>query len=719
MTTGCTLARSSKAELTGLGHPRDNVRGISCCVCLRNYTGYLAEIEGDVGDQMKLRRRRGATLGFVAIIVLVIAILGVAFFVMAKMLGGGREIANAVDAGVLNVAKIAIRTPAKDANSFSNPDVAQNFALLGESPRNLDLLTYNRLVAQSILVALNAKEEGTLLSAQNARKVWIALKDVASFIRTNQDKSAVMGSYFDSLSRANNIKMLGNNSIDLSDYGVSFMKRGASTNIWIDPAILATVSGGSTVPINSTGHSSASGKKYMAGYVPMSVSLPATADSLTFAGVPVGPGDRPHLVKLGEFQNDAKDDFIVGKGAPAYPPDTLPPNSYKASGISMENHSHGMAGAIASAIVGCLNLDFEMQIPYGYIEIINGPRSTGSSTAVANFKDDIFNYELAHGIWAQGTNGNDPFTTDGFLYLAWQQYNTGSGVGTKPDVAKSLGSFKRVDGAAVTEDDLKRITMEAPDAECLWAYYDDPMEKPRCLDLLDAFKAAYNRPGSTDSGNVADGGFTTLEQFKSDVLRARVNIRTCATAMAPTETTGVKWFQHNTAYSAPTGHPYNFSLEKSAYEYLEMIDEVSSTCGTNTVFNEILRRAREIVPSTSKAQLQEIMKTNKLPLGARQYIFRSGSALICSLSPPPWMVPGVVADGASNKCGEAYPVIGDLVNTESGGDGGFFDTPFGKTPNGSCSDVATWVPSSGYNNCLGSLSFSNSCTGGGKFCKPN
>lgn len=57
---------------------------------------------------MKLNRRRGATLGLVAVCVFVVIILAVGFFILAKIIGGEREVGNATDAGVLIVARNAM-----------------------------------------------------------------------------------------------------------------------------------------------------------------------------------------------------------------------------------------------------------------------------------------------------------------------------------------------------------------------------------------------------------------------------------------------------------------------------------------------------------------------------------------------------------------------------------------------------------------------------------
>src|ERR1700678_2804327 len=55
-----------------------------------------------------MRRRRGAVLGLVAACTLVFVVLGIAFFFLAKIMGGGREVAHTTDSGILNVCKQAL-----------------------------------------------------------------------------------------------------------------------------------------------------------------------------------------------------------------------------------------------------------------------------------------------------------------------------------------------------------------------------------------------------------------------------------------------------------------------------------------------------------------------------------------------------------------------------------------------------------------------------------
>ncbi len=743
----------------------------------------------------KLKRRRGATLGFVAILALVLIAIGVAFFVITKFLGGGREMANATDAGVLNVAKQAIRTPSRDALSFPNPDVGTNFALLGENPRNLNLLIYNRLVAQSMIVALNAKDEGTIDAARNAKRVWTALNDVGKFLRSNHENPNVMGSHFLNLAAANSLKMLGNNGVSMNSYGISFMHRGASTNVAINPVLLDTFASPPAIPTNKSGASSPSGDKYMAGYVPLSVALP-TGESLTFSGVTVLPQDRPHLVSLGEFNDKSTDNFVTDLG---YPAATIPANAFRASGQTREQHTKGFAGATACAIASSLNQEYQWQIPYGYIIIKNGPSVPAPKSLAATGKD-IFSHALAkpgiavndEGFFARNLRGsvrgfpNDPLvdrpadwdTKDDQARIAWVEplmRNAYSAVSStnlidqwadinrfcrrveiifpgvwelarRFDLPPRGPSFEHVrmpNGDVPTEEQLRTITSFTSNI-CEWEDYSSAMPKQVCLDKLADFRKGYDQYGSTSDNFVDAEGFNAVEYLKCEVMNKRSMCTNCATVATP-PASGMKIFVHKNSYPAPK-NAYNFGKQATPYEYLQMIDRAPSGngCALNSIFQSLLRRCQQMSSKVDATALEGALRLQKLNLGADLYLFMQGDKLVMQAAPPPWMVAGSRADGTTPSirggCGTPYPVKYRLVNTATGDgkagsgsaaddypsvdydentDGGFPGYAWKSAPNIQCMDQAIWTPSTGFNNLLGELSFSNSCLSGGTFCQPN
>ncbi len=755
----------------------------------------------------KMRRKTGATISLIAICVLVILVIGIGIFSLIKLLGGGRELANTTDAGELNLAKQAIRNPGKDALTFPNTDVGTNFALLGESPRTLNLMVYNRLVAQSVLVALNAKDEATPAAATDAKRVWTALNDVGQFLRTKLEDPAYMSTFFSSASDANHTRMLNQskNLVVLKDLEIAYMKKGQSTNIYIDPVVLATISSGSLVPLNKSGSPSPTGFNYLSGYSTISIPL-SSGDTLDFSGVPVFPQNRPHLVSYTDFLLNRDEGFVTGKGSPSYPANTLPPNGFKSAGQTTEMKTNAFTAATACAIVGCLTQEYQMQIPYGYIEIKNGPSEPGPKGGLAATANDIYSHSLAGlGIdvsadrnwFCRGSDGErgdtkkqdtsfnkmsqvlgaldemekvsalaggpgfsqlrteinqaknqiGAFDQNGNLIDRWVQVNSMNEIARQvlwkfniPDRGVSLRYIRHGNGSSLSEDDLKTIG-SSTNCNCHWKkdYTKAPRIEP-CLNMLGAFRTGYSEFGST-AGSFNPNGYTALEQFKMDAMLARVMCTNCASAPPPKEPSGMKWFDHGKVYAAPKD-PYNFGIVQTPYQYLQMIDKAPTAdgCALGTTLDTLLKRCQQIKPSATAAELNTALNSQPLALNTTLYLDVESNTLTLSSKKPVSYVAATIADGTTPPvgagCGKSYDVIHNYVATSStpgnskadpptyqdsdgGTDGGMPGTSWGEADPARCTDQAIWTPSSGYNNLLGKLDFSNSCTGKGGFCQPN
>lgn len=182
---------------------------------------------------MRQRRHHGATMGLVVICILVIAVLGVGAYFLIKMMGGGREIANATDAGVLNVAKHVIR----DARVPTPAGYEDCEYPLGCG--YINLLTYNRCVARAIMVASNAENmTGPGSYKANAQK---ALSDLAAAGRALTQKIVDSNKYFDQVN--NSVHMAS--FVGVKDSGpcaLAYMKPNGSTNVFFsDGQIMESV----------------------------------------------------------------------------------------------------------------------------------------------------------------------------------------------------------------------------------------------------------------------------------------------------------------------------------------------------------------------------------------------------------------------------------------------------------------------------------------------
>jgi hypothetical protein len=697
------------------------------------------------------RRSRGQTLGLVAVVTLVLTVAGIGCYLLMMLMGGGRETSNATDAGDLSIAKSAIAYPRKKLSAFPNPDVRNNFSALTDDGY-VDLKVYNRMVAQSLLVALNAKDSLSPTAGNNAVKVWRALNDVAEFIRVDESDKTVMGPFFTKASAANSTRMLSQETLVMQDLSVSFMRRGQSTNIAVNPVVLAGYHNDPNLPIDVQGRNSPKfGVKYLAGYTPYMVPLP-NGSKLAFSGITMLPGDRPHLVSTSDFDKDREDDFMVGKGLPAYPANTLPSNSFKSTGKATVSTNKTFLTAVASAIVGSLDQEYTMSIPNGYIMIVNGPSNPPASRP-ASKELDIFSNELASGIATNGTtfaNSSDVRTGEvdksndspAGRWDAWYRYNTklypkyqqemadynaaqtipvapgGTPlpVPTPPREPSSVGIFSAATGGPASVAELKQIRTEwVPD--CTWADYGSA-PKTICVDELPKFKQAYNRPGSWDNSPYAETGFTNLENLKVATQATRFAVTTCASVSAPAQPSGVKYFDHTKSYESPSPNPYNFGVEKTPYDYLEMIDETSGACAMTDIMTFLRHTTDQILPGAGGG-ISTLLKSKVLKLGETIYIYRSDDKLVMDSSQPAGkvVVPATAPDGYEWQCGKPYDVDHKTINTtmDERMPSPYFET-LGEIK---CTDKAEWHSSSGYNNLLGILKFTNQCSGQTTFCAPN
>jgi len=376
-------------------------------------------------------RRKGATLGLVAICVLVVIVIGTAVFFLIKMLGGGREIANATDAGALNVAKHIIR----DAR-VNTPTQFQDC----EYPLGcgyINLLTYNRCVAKAIMIAGNAANmtgPGTYKANANAMidQLEAMGTELAGKIKSSNN-------YFNDVN--NTVRMasflgISNNT----PCEIAYMKPAGPTNIFFNGQQLAN---GVTVPVStstvgpknqSSYVAAGTGQGYMAGYAPIDVL------GRTLYGVPVFPQQNPHLVSFFDFSSSGK---TFG---------SAPPNAVKLGSNATEMKTQMLTGAIACAIVGAVEngspgsggssvgksllgsgFQFPAAASYGYIELGNFPANqTPPGYEPDDYSDNIFNNELRSPIFAaygdkQATHQSDyvAFGVDGAAVSQWIAYAQG------------------------------------------------------------------------------------------------------------------------------------------------------------------------------------------------------------------------------------------------------------------------------------------------------
>lgn len=491
---------------------------------------------------MNLRRRKGATLGLVAVVVLVIIVIGVAVYFLAKMLGGGREIANATDAGTLNVAKHIIRdsrvpTPA----SFQDCEYPLGCGYI-------NLLTYNRCVAKAILIASNAQRmTGTGTYRANANRVIDELEQTGVALAA-QIRAA--NSFFNAPN--NNVRMASFFGVrDSGACNVAFMKPAGPTNIFFSSdqlnGVTVPVATTTLAPTNQNNYvASGTGQTYMAGYRPIRV-----LDRDIF-GVPVFPQQNPHLVSFGDFT------------AANTPFGSAPPNAVQLGSNTTEMKTGLLTGAVACAIVGATTqgtrgaggsnvgeslLGSGFQFPaassFGYLEFGNYPANkVPPGYDPYDFSGNIFNNELFNtDFLAVGNDSQNSslvaFGTDRQAVLDWvnwakreKRHETpnpkptnsapvyvgaaGANLSSQPLVSGSNPSDTQVDNLAAmnTPDVARTITnmlgQTIPDGDCVTQLEDHDGLRGACVAALGAMQSTYAHnvphlnPGQTQQFSQAD-----------------------------------------------------------------------------------------------------------------------------------------------------------------------------------------------------------------------
>src|SRR5262249_39980734 len=137
---------------------------------------------------------------------------------------------------------------------------------------------------------------------------------------------------------------------------------------------------------SSQARKSPTGQPYLKGFIPIAVG------DATIFGVPVFPEDRPHLVTNSEFEQSRKLPLVT-----AAQQDAIPPNSFKGRGEARAASAQQFVNAVACAVVGCLDRQYEGRFPLGYVRIHNTDGASvgsGAAPAASDGSNDLFNKEL-------------------------------------------------------------------------------------------------------------------------------------------------------------------------------------------------------------------------------------------------------------------------------------------------------------------------------------
>lgn len=682
---------------------------------------------------IKNRSQAGATLALIVACTIIIILIGIGIFFLMTIVGGQRELQHASDSGDLNVAKQAILRP----NIELDGDAAKNFgAMSANRPLLLDkvdgknvcnLNSYNRLVGQALLVAMNAEAQGTPEGYEHAGKLFTILQGpngVGSRLAESLGAQTNTTNFFQSLHLSNTTRMInGNNARDDVHYAVGFLEQrptdvGATNCLVPIPAQIPPGYAGPNVLAFSTHDSTVKDptRIYIRGY--RGIKFPNIPGEL--AGVPVQPQLQPHLVSAADF-NIQQTQPVAGA--------ILPPNSFQ-SGVSQKNTmAYATMEGLSRALVGVLDSDQLPGIPGGYIVVHNDAGRSHSGDLSGT--DTVLNHELEYpGI---ELSGNGFFSKTSGLVPAWQDHNKESDHKAGETTPTITDLWDKNGDAVTSKAQAHQISGGYSECHDENTYY-GPGGNSKCADALKAMDNAYHPAGSISNGNTPEGhNLTALESTKCDVMH---QFNGCGD-LSPTPGNGTSGQQvykqapggggNCLTASCPWeknvfGNPTRCSISDPG-SLRELMRQSGKQKAVDDITTFLRQRLAQMNPDRAsvknkfgKFPLLEADLNSALaqvcPLGADTYIYYSydnngTGSLKSTQSTPPGFVAGEKADGSAVKYFREYKMAmgkgkGKSVNPKF--ENGIHDQLY-KCPTGSVmvTENAVLQPSSGFNNLLGEV----------------
>jgi hypothetical protein len=362
----------------------------------------------------------------------------------------------------------------------------------------------------------------------------------------------------------------------------------------------------------------------------------------------------------------------------------------------------------SSAIVGLLNQQSAASIPHGFIRIVNGNGDADSSPLPSN--ESIFNNQLFTGIFVAN---NGCFSTDESLIQAWADYNNNGQSGQAPPTD---GLFN-VGGAPVAQEcnGITALGGNGYPALCDYTNVQGPNANPAAVALLPALEKAYPAPGNGNGGCI----LTAVEKLNAEVMELYTSGQ--GGTPAAVGATGMRYFDHTATYVIGAGKSPEFTRPGNLVELANQAAQVANTTAVNNsnpIIAQIKQRMKEIKPTATDAEMNELLTGNTLDLGATFYIWLDGTNTFrMTQSAPQWgnvtANTNLSPDGSPRPTGVSFPTIG--LSVDPIGECGFNQSLFAVQPDAATDylgvDTATWTPSSGAGNLLGTLAFSESISG--------
>src|SRR4030095_16609701 len=250
-------------------------------------------------ESVRACRDRGATLGLVVVLSLVIAVMALAFYQLTLYFGGSNEMRHAVDAGALNVGqkaltiKVYAETP--DEHQFDDVD---------DSSNGFGLADINRVWGKALLVAANVeamKSEGTYAgtAGDHAQQLFKAAQSLSNRLADKLNTPSNHYSAFRDIAAQNSVRMLsGDDGVRVlpgTGWQTSLLDRGAESNLYVSEGQLPDAIDLSKIKLTEK-----DGKRFLDGYQAMRIL------DQDFFFVPFKLGETTHLISRSVFDANTK-----------------------------------------------------------------------------------------------------------------------------------------------------------------------------------------------------------------------------------------------------------------------------------------------------------------------------------------------------------------------------------------------------------------------------
>ena len=307
-------------------------------------------------EKVNKRNRRGMTLGLVAALGLVLALIGVGLFAVSLLLGGTRETRNAVESGALNVGKQAleITVPATTYDQQQFNDVADSKGQFGL--KNIDRVWGKAILAAINETAMENEGSNSSNSSSDNTKLQNAAQELSSQLSQQLNQPANLYDAFRTFAGSGSVRMLGSNAhVDVmsgNNWQTALMDRGAESNISVDTSQLpSSFSSGDVSNLQLV--KAKDGNSYLPGYTGVQLV------GQSYWCVPFKVSEKPHLVAGDHFEENTLT-------ANALPWTDAIPNAFCVHGgaVSAQKSQESIASVITNP-----QLEFKLQIPQAFVRV--------------------------------------------------------------------------------------------------------------------------------------------------------------------------------------------------------------------------------------------------------------------------------------------------------------------------------------------------------------